>query len=79
MYSSLPNTSRGWNKHIGWKFLAKLINVGDGINVLGGKFLLSGKCLKIDKPRGLNNWVANFENLYEKIKRGAVSMGSMDF
>ena len=41
--------------------------------------MLSGKGLKIDTPRELNNWVANFENLYEKIKRVVVSMGSMDF
>ena len=68
MYSSLPNTRRGRNKRIGWKVLVKSINVGDGINVLGGKFLSSGKCLRIDKRRGLNNGVANFENLYEKVK-----------
>ena len=37
MYSCLPNTSRGWNNGIGWKFLIESINVGDGINVLGGK------------------------------------------
>ena len=38
-YSSLPNTRRGWNKRIGWKFLVRLINIGYGINVLGGKLL----------------------------------------
>ena len=38
LYSWLPNTSRGWNNSIGWKIPEKSINVGDGINVLGGKF-----------------------------------------
>ena len=38
VYSSLPNTSRGWIKRIGWKILVKLVNVGDGIGVLDGKF-----------------------------------------
>ena len=37
-YSCLPNTRRGWNNGIGWKIPQKIINVGDEINVLGGKF-----------------------------------------
>ena len=37
-YSWLPNTSRGWNNSIVWKVPNKSINVGDGINILGGKF-----------------------------------------
>ena len=38
-YSCLPNTRRGWNNGIGWKIPSELINVGDGINVLDGKFM----------------------------------------
>ena len=38
-YSCLPNTRRGWNNGIGWKIPKESINVGDGINVLDGKFL----------------------------------------
>ena len=37
-YSRVPNTSRVWNNGIGWKISPKLIAVGGGINVLGGKF-----------------------------------------
>ena len=36
-YSRVPNTSRVWNNGIGWKISPKLIVVGGGINVLGGK------------------------------------------
>ena len=38
MYSCLPNTNRGWNNSIRWKIPNKSINIGDGINILGGKF-----------------------------------------
>ena len=38
-YSCPPNTRRGWNNGIGWKIPQKVINVGDEIKVLGGKFL----------------------------------------
>ena len=37
-YSRVPNTSRVWNNGIGWKISLKLIVVGGGTNVLGGKF-----------------------------------------
>ena len=37
-YSRVPNTSRVWNNCIGRKISPKLIAVGGGINVLGGKF-----------------------------------------
>ena len=36
-YSRVPNRSRVWNNAIGWKISPKLIVVGGGINVLGGK------------------------------------------
>ena len=39
-YSRLPNNCRVWNNHIGWTFPIKLINVGYGIVILGGKFTL---------------------------------------
>ena len=38
MYSWLPNKRRVWNNGIGWTFRLKLINIGDWINVLSGKF-----------------------------------------
>ena len=38
MYSWVPNRGRVWNSHIGWTFTLKRINVGCGINVLGGNF-----------------------------------------
>ena len=37
-YSRVPNRGRVWNNHIGWTFNLKIINVGYGINVLGGNF-----------------------------------------
>ena len=37
-YSRVPNTSRVWNNGIGRKIFSKSIVVGDGINVLDGKF-----------------------------------------
>ena len=37
-YSWVPNRGRVWNNHIGWTFTLKRINVGCGINVLGGNF-----------------------------------------
>ena len=37
-YSWVPNRRGVWNNSIGWIFPWKLINVGDEITVLGGKF-----------------------------------------
>ena len=38
MYSSLANKRKAWNNSIGWTIVTKLINVGYGINILGGIF-----------------------------------------
>ena len=34
----VPDRGRVWNNHIGWTFTLKRINIGCGINVLGGNF-----------------------------------------
>ena len=40
-YSDVPNKRVGWNKHVGWKFSQKLINVLFLINMLVGNFEVS--------------------------------------
>ena len=41
MYSGVPNKRVGWNKHVGWKFSQKLINMLFLINMLEGNFEMS--------------------------------------
>ena len=41
LYSGVPNKRVGWNKHVGWKFSQKLINVLFLINMLVGNFEVS--------------------------------------